>query len=196
MLITDTEQQLYRNVNARWKRLEAWLADHQSVTSDIAKSLDGLRQHWKSIDKWIMTDPNELQGACMDLDTAENYVVEKGYPKSVDSDSWWDKNLGMAGTGPGAAYGSCPHPEELQSPVVRAVAQAVVAAAPPEKQAPDYTSLYLALGAGGAIIFGLAATLVYFQYRATTQLLPALVGMSPAVANALRTRDALPRRAM
>lgn len=135
MLISAQENLLHSNIKARWQRLDDWMNDSHWQGEQDAKDLANLKgtlrvfqEHWKEVDKGFMTDPAKLQGACMDMDTAETHAVDFGFTKPVASDSWMANFLDMTGSGPGAGYGTCPsamQTMEQAHPILAPAAEAI-----------------------------------------------------------------------
>lgn len=82
MLFTQAARDLRDTVEDRWGKLRAWLDRPTNATANAAvrKPIDYLYKHWQDVDRGLLSDPDEIDGAHGDLETAETYAVEKGYP--------------------------------------------------------------------------------------------------------------------
>lgn len=82
MLLTQDARDLHEAVSERWKHLRAWMNDPANTTAakSISPSISGLYSHWVTVDHGITSNTDDIDSAHKELETAETYAIEVGYP--------------------------------------------------------------------------------------------------------------------
>lgn len=65
--------------------LQSWLANpaHASEAASVRAPIDVLYRHWIGVDRGLLSDSDEVCGAYLELEVAEKYAIERGYPVPV-----------------------------------------------------------------------------------------------------------------
>src|SRR5271166_1640791 len=81
MLLTQAARDVYHTTVNRWDLLEAWLQDPaNAVAASHLHNIDKLYARWRVVDDGLFSDPDEIQSSYLDLETAETYAIEYGFP--------------------------------------------------------------------------------------------------------------------
>lgn len=83
MLITQAARDTHAELSSRWEALEKWLTDsaNADALNKVGPPIQVFWDHWREVDRGILSDSDAVCGAYPDLETAENYAIERGYPK-------------------------------------------------------------------------------------------------------------------
>lgn len=82
MLLTQASRDLHSQVSSRWTSLEGFVTDpaNAAAVAPILVPVASLHAHWLAVDHGLLSDPDDVDGAYHDLETAETYAVGVGYP--------------------------------------------------------------------------------------------------------------------
>ena len=82
MLINSAARDLYDNESPRWATVESWVKDpaHPDRAAKL-QHLHGFFDHWHAVDdgRWL-SDPDAIDSSYADLEAAERYAAELGFP--------------------------------------------------------------------------------------------------------------------